>query len=67
MIYCKGLLINSIFHKNQDILEIQKQMATLDIVSINTQENGIYVITTIIKTLELTEVTVEIHKETFTL
>lgn len=58
--------MNLTFLTNQDTQEIQKQKDMLDTVSINMPGNGIYVITTIIKTLQLMEVTVETPKEIFT-
>jgi hypothetical protein len=50
---------------NQDTQEIQKQKDILDTVSINMQDNGSCVITTIIKILELMEVTAETHRAIF--
>ena len=65
MIYYQELLMNWIFLMNLDILEIQRLMVMLDTVSINLLDNGIYAIIMIIKTLLLTEETVEILGVTF--
>jgi hypothetical protein len=65
MIFYIKQLINSISLINPDILEIPKQMAILDTVSINLLVNGTYVTIMTIKILQLMEAIVVTHGEIY--